>query len=137
MDTILRLGVSRFAAAFVLASGGATLALVAVTPLGFMAQGLLAIAVGVAALASYRSLALRKGWRVARGVLLRQSGEIEVMDDRGSRAGMVRAGSFVAPWLTIIRWRPDGGRWDRTLVILPDMLAGEDFRRVRVLLRWS
>lgn len=53
------------------------------------------------------------------------------------RAGSLRDGSFVAPWLTVIRWRPAGARFDRTVLILPDMLSREEFRRLRVLLRWA
>ncbi|MEP7262597.1 MAG: protein YgfX [Usitatibacter sp.] len=53
------------------------------------------------------------------------------------RAGLLREGSFVSPWLTVLRWRPAGARFDRTVLILPDMLAREDFRRLRVLLRWA
>jgi toxin CptA len=53
------------------------------------------------------------------------------------RTGMVGGGSFVAPWLTIVRWRPQGAYSDRTLLILPDMVDPEEFRRLRVLLRWS
>ena len=50
-------------------------------------------------------------------------------------AGSVRAGCFVAPWLTVIRWRRAGAHLDRTLLVLPDMLAADDFRRLRVILR--
>ena len=49
--------------------------------------------------------------------------------------GTVRDGSFVAPWLTIVRWRRTGARFDRTLLLLPDMLGKEDFRQLRVILK--
>ena len=49
--------------------------------------------------------------------------------------GTVRDGSFVAPWLTIVRWRRTGTRFDRTLLLLPDMLGKEDFRQLRVILK--
>jgi hypothetical protein len=43
----------------------------------------------------------------------------------------------VAPWLTIVRWRPDGARRDGTVLLLPDMAEAEALRRLRVLLRWA
>jgi toxin CptA len=52
-------------------------------------------------------------------------------------SGRVRDGSFVAPWLTVLRWRPDGARLDRALLVAPDTLAAEEFRRLRVLLKFG
>ena len=49
----------------------------------------------------------------------------------------LRAGSFVTPRLTLLRYQLDGHRSARHVVILPDMLHAEDFRRLRVLLKWS
>ena len=39
--------------------------------------------------------------------------------------------------LTSIVWRPDGARWSRSILVLPDMLAPDDFRRLRVMLRYA
>jgi Flp pilus assembly protein TadB len=50
-------------------------------------------------------------------------------------AGNLRAGSFVAPWLAIVRWRPAGSRLDRTLLVAPDMLGEGAFRELRVILK--
>lgn len=62
--------------------------------------------------------------------------------DRGgcSRSGAVLDDSFVGARLATIVWRPDGARaWypARTLLVLPDMLGTDDFRRLRVLLRYG
>lgn len=51
--------------------------------------------------------------------------------------GRIVAGSFVAPWLTIVRWRPRGARFARTLPVLPDAVDAEAFRALRVVLRWA
>jgi hypothetical protein len=51
--------------------------------------------------------------------------------------GAVQPRCFVAPWLTVVRWRPEGARFDRTFIVLPDMADGDAFRRVRVLLKWG
>ena len=34
-------------------------------------------------------------------------------------------------------WRPDGARWSRAILIVPDMLPPDDFRRLRVMLRYA
>jgi toxin CptA len=52
-------------------------------------------------------------------------------------AGEIVAGSFVAPWLTIVHWRAASPRLVRTVVVLPDMLDAATFRRLRVILRWA
>jgi len=57
---------------------------------------------------------------------------------RGGEAfgGRVEDSSFVSPWLTLINLVGDGGK-RRSLVILPDSLDREEFRRLRVRLRWQ
>ena len=52
-------------------------------------------------------------------------------------AGEIVAGSFVAPWLTIVHWRAASSRLVRTVVVLPDMLDAATFRALRVILRWA
>ena len=51
--------------------------------------------------------------------------------------GRIVDGSFVAPWLTIVHWRPQGARFIRTLVVMPDAVDAQSFRALRVLLRWN
>jgi len=51
------------------------------------------------------------------------------------RAGEVRDGSFVLPWLTIVRWRPEGAWFDRSVLLVPAMGSAEALRKIRVLLR--
>jgi hypothetical protein len=57
-----------------------------------------------------------------------------------SHAGTILDDTFVGAWLTTIVWRRDGVRWWRpasAIVILPDMLSAEEFRRLRVALRYG
>lgn len=123
---------SGVADALVACAAAVTFALVAFAPVPREA-GLLACAWVLAlALHSRRSLAGPTGLRLdcARAIAVRGA--------RGEwRTGTVRDGSFVAPWLTIARWRPDGARLDRALVILPDMLSAEALRKIRVILKWA
>lgn len=51
--------------------------------------------------------------------------------------GNIAAGSFVSRFLTVVGWRESGGgSKTQFLVILPDALRSEDFRQLRVHLRW-
>ena len=43
--------------------------------------------------------------------------------------------SFVRPWLTVLLLRPETGGRARNVVLLPDMVDAEAFRRLRVRLR--
>lgn len=70
-------------------------------------------------------------------IRLDSDGAIEILEDGNWRSGTVREGSVALPWLTAIRWRPAGARLDRALLLLPSMLAADEFRALRVLLRWS
>lgn len=44
--------------------------------------------------------------------------------------------SFVAPYLTVLNLRIDQSRFACHVVIMPDSVMAEDFRRLRVWLRW-
>ena len=57
-----------------------------------------------------------------------------------SHAGTILDDTFVGAWLTTIVWRRDELPWWRpapVIVVLPDMLSREDFRRLRVALRYG
>ena len=62
---------------------------------------------------------------------------VACMGDGRRVAGHVCAPTYVGAWLTTIVWRPDGRRWSRTIPVRPDMLPPEDFRRLRVMLRYA
>lgn len=56
----------------------------------------------------------------------------------GRRVGGAVLGSSVAlPWLVVLSLRLDGSRRTRRLTLFPDALGGEDFRALRVALRWG
>ncbi len=44
--------------------------------------------------------------------------------------------SFVSPYLAVLNLKPADGRFAKHLVILPDAVNADDFRRLRVWLRW-
>lgn len=121
------LGRSRRARAGVAAAALATMALAFSLP---VEPGLRALGAAWAAVAALH--ALRRLGRPRR-LTLGHSGIVLV----DGVEGRVRDGSFVAPWLVVVRWRPQGARRDRSLLVAPDMLGAEDFRRLRVLLSWG
>jgi hypothetical protein len=121
------LGRSLAVPAFVGGAAAASLAVLAFAPLSPAATILLATWVCCAGLD-----ALRRALAVHR-LAISMGGEISL----DGRAGALRAGSFVAPWLTVVRWRPAGTRFDRTLLVVPDMLGADAFRELRVIVRQS
>jgi len=133
----IRIAPSCKALMLVMTAAGATGLLIAIVP-GMDAARILAAAwVACAAIDAVRSRALLRGPRAVRAFVIRGA-SIEVQDGSGRwREGSVRPGSFVAPWLTIVRWRPRGARIDRTIPLLAGMVGAEDFRRLRVVLRWG
>jgi hypothetical protein len=66
---------------------------------------------------------------------------ITVTDRRGrSRNGVVDASSFVGARLTTVVWRVNGTPWWRppdVILVLQDVLPADDFRRLRIFLRYG
>jgi hypothetical protein len=123
---------SRAGRALVIALSCTTMALAVTLPL---AVGWRLAAVAWVALHTVRA------WRAlaaASCLTLARDGAVRVeMRDGSTFEGTVRAGSFAAPWLTVVRWRPAGHRWDRTLFLLPDAAGSPEMRNIRVILRWG
>jgi hypothetical protein len=129
---------SRIACASIALCCVATAILVALLPMPFWTKG-----VGILAVVS---VAVRGIWRCAgRGV----PALVHVGDDRRltvtrrdgtSFGGVILDDTYVGARLTTIVWRPDCARWwqpARTLLFWADTLPVEDFRRLRVLLRYG
>lgn len=135
---VIAIGPSRRVAWWVM--GLAALALACVLHSG-LHGGLQALAsaglVGLAVIALRRE-ACREGRGAVRQLVAELSGRLEVMRAGGqAQAGRLCPGSFVAPWLVVVRWRPEGARFTRTVLVPPDAVEPDAFRRLRVLLRWG
>lgn len=88
------------------------------------------------------------GWSLLGPALLRAAGAIVAVQfaDGGALSfqtrrgewheGALRESSFVAPYLTVLNLKTKGNPFVRHIVILPDSIAADDFRRLRVWLRW-
>ncbi|HUP30709.1 MAG TPA: hypothetical protein VM122_11085 [Usitatibacter sp.] len=132
METVAcELKYSGVGVAALLATVTATFVIGLLTPLPALARASVMLFAAASALRACRTLLAPRSLR------LDHARRIEIRDDRGWRAGHLRDGSFVMPWLTIIRWRPDGARFDRTLLLLPDMAEAGEMRKIRVILRWA
>lgn len=131
-------GPSRCVEAWVFAVGLAALAalLAANLPPAAQAPGILLLA--VSCVRAVRIHAWHEGPGAVRRLDVDLSGRIAVACASGSpRSGRIAPGSFVAPWLVVLYWKPDGARFARSIVLLPDMAGEQDLRRLRVLLRWG
>jgi hypothetical protein len=129
---------SRLAGALILALALGTCAVLAMLPLdpALLALGMLAIAIWAGD--RLYVVAMRCGPRATRALWL--TGDRLLVIRRGNDAlvaGHVRSASYVGARITTLVWRPDGARISRAELILPDMLAPDDFRRLRVLLRYG
>lgn len=85
-----------------------------------------------------RVVALRRGSRAVQSVQIEAGPRIRVrFGDGTTRAGRIEPGTCVTSWITTLVWRPDGARFARSVLIVPDMLPAETFRRMRVVLRYG
>lgn len=69
---------------------------------------------------------------------LHQDGRLECVLTEGGRAqASALSGSTVFPWLVVLRLRVDGARGVTSLALFPDHMAREEFRVLRLWLRWA
>lgn len=57
--------------------------------------------------------------------------------DGGQVSGRLSGDSVATPYLSVLNVRPQGARFAQGIVVLPDSLDAESFRRLRVWLRWG
>ena len=129
---------SRIAGAGIGVLAAATIALTIVLPVQPLHQMAMIVAVVAWAAWSCQVDAVHRGRFAVTEVRLAPDLMLLVcMGDGRLVAGQVRASTYTGAWVTTIVWRPDGRRWARALLVLPDMLPAEDFRRLRVMLRYA
>lgn len=116
----------------------ATLAIVFLLPMDAWLQFIAAFAVLAWAAAAFRIVALRRTRFATTELRLAPDLVLVVrMGDGRLVAGHVRSATYVGAWVTTIVWRADGAYWSRAVLIVPDMLDAEDFRKLRVMLRYA
>ncbi|MFO1305730.1 MAG: protein YgfX [Burkholderiales bacterium] len=132
------LGPSRLAGACIGVATLATLAVVLTFPVSPWQHAGLCAAVLASAWVAFERIAARRTpdavieVRVAHDLLI-----VVMRRDGRLVAGRVRPSTCVSSALTSIVWRRNGAWLSRTILVLPDMLPPEDFRKLRVMLRYA
>ncbi len=129
---------SRIACAFIALAHVTITVLIGLLPLPLWLSGMGAMMIGAVAVRGFRQC-------TGRGVpaLLHVGADRRITvsgRDGRSREGSIRDDTYVGAHLTVIVWRPDGTFWwapSRSILILPDTLPADDFRRLRVVLRYG
>ncbi len=127
---VLRLRVSRLGRAALLTV--ALLVLVAIAladlpPAGVLGSFGLTLALALQAWRTHQPLELR----------LLDDGTLELRDAAQAwQPAVVLPRTTVTPWLCVLAYRRAGERSGRSIALLPDHLEAEDYRRLRVWLRW-
>ena len=101
----------------------------------------LAVLLTAVLLGSAWSTLRRHGFRTRQHSLIALRLDADCRCEFQTRAGAwheaaLLGSSFVAPYLTVLNLKPAGGRLVKHLVILPDAVNAEDFRQLRVWLKW-
>ncbi|MCS6785563.1 MAG: hypothetical protein NZ524_00805 [Thiobacillaceae bacterium] len=126
---VLRLRPSRIARLFLTGVAIAALAAALLADLPWGARGLAAVMV---------ALVLWRGWRMSLPVALRLSEDGRLQWRQAGQdwqEATLLAACRATPWLCVLACRTAGGR--RDWAVFPDSLPADDFRRLRVWLRWQ
>lgn len=104
--------------------------------LAFPASGLVRMA-GLLVVAIFAIFAWRGLSPKFSTIRLESKGQLSVFSSHAAEfvAVELQPGVTVHPWLSVVRLKTDGGRI-ACLILARDSLAPEDFRRLRVFLRW-
>jgi toxin CptA len=100
-------------------------------------------AMGAAGLAAYWLVFIRRQFLLltpdsAMAIEISSDNQLSIQTRRGEWGEYnVLGNTYVTPWLTVLNLRQSGGRATRRIVILPDSVDPEDFRKLRVWLRWK
>lgn len=125
------------ATALVLAHTAAATAVAAVDFPPWLAIGLWC-AIGASCVSTVYRFALLKSAHSIIGIELREGADA-VFAERSGHSGKARVlgSTFVAPYLTVLNLKEEEAGGARHALILPDSLDAEEFRRLRVRLRWQ
>jgi hypothetical protein len=132
------LGPSRIIAAGIGIAALATLGVVLSMTLPAWLQSALCVTIILWALGAFRVAALRRSTLAVTELrLMADRTVVACMGDGRLVAGHLRDATYVGAWVTCVVWRADGAHWSRAVLVVPDMLPREDFRRLRVMLRYA
>lgn len=134
----VHLKASWYLAALLAAVHGCALALLWMVPLPPWLSVIISIGIAASGALYIARDALRRMPQSITGAEIRDDGRCAIESKSGARRECELLGSsFVAPYLTVMNFRSAGSFLARSVAILPDSIEVEDFRRLRVLLRWN
>ncbi len=129
---------SRQLAATLVAAHAAAAVLVVPLDVSFAVKAALELAIVLSGCYSVREFAMLRGSRSIIALELDRAGAVNVRSRLGDWGeARLLPTSFVSPALTILNLRLADRRLVRHVVIMRDSMAAEDFRQLRVVLRWS
>jgi hypothetical protein len=132
------LGPSRIACAAIVLLAITTFFVLLTLPVSFPV--VLAASCAIACWAANRIflIGLRRGAGAVRDIRLEGDDTVTVEYGTGrSVTGVLRISSSVGARLTTLLWRPHGAHCSRSVLILPDMLPADAFRRLRIMMRYG
>jgi len=137
MQSQFQLQPSRYLAAALIAAHGAAYTALLPLTLPLWAKAALAPIFLFSLIYHLRRDAWLSATSASAGMLLQ--GDQIVLSTRagGEVAGTVSRNSLVTPWVTVLNVLPQGARFSRSVIILPDSLDAEAFRQLRVILKWG
>lgn len=129
-------GPSALARGWAYGVGGAGTAVALVLPVSAAVSGALGLLILAGTLRCACGLGCRNGRSVARRVVVARGGRVRVERAGGTIVeGQLLASTVVLTGLVMLRYRPEGGMFARTVILLPDAVERDAFRRLRMLLR--
>ena len=137
---LLRIGLrsSRLLAAILALAHGAAIAAVSVLDIPFAVKAVAAAGLAVNWLILVRKQAWLQTPDAATAIEISSDNMLSVQTRDGAWSECEVLGTtYVTPYLTVLNLRPADGRAVRRIVILPDSAHPEDFRKLRVWLRWK
>jgi len=128
---------SRYLTIMLVAAHGAVLALLPLAPPPLWSK----LALAVLLLSSLLYYLRRDAWlqlpASCIGLVLEGNGAILLRRDGVRLPCEILHDSLVMPYLTVLNVLPQGARFARSVVVLPDSLEAESFRQLRVWLKWG
>jgi len=131
----LELGPSRTLAAWLLLVHGAPLCLLLLLPLNAWLNLATVSAAGSSLLDAWRRQVRRNHPDAVRSLLWKDAGQCQLTLQSGQRQSVrLAAQAFILPWMVVLHFNTPRRRL-RYLLVLPDMLDEDVFRRLRVYLK--
>lgn len=127
---------SRYLAVILLAAHGTALAVLIPLGLPIWAKAALSMVILFGLAYHLQRDALLSSKIAIMALMLEEEQAVLTLRGGDKLVGHVLRDSVVTPFIAVLNFLPQGARFARSVVILPDSLDVESFRQLRVLLKW-